>query len=557
MTSANYMSVQEQNKGTQVSKLKMGRITVFSRPNCEYCAEVKSLLDKKGLPYHIYNTADDESYGLWSIYLSGQTSLPQVFLNGFPVGGRQELYRLEDEGKLEQILSLVESTDTSYTLPDVDLNFLENMAKPVKLRNDIEPSDGTQSRDPEELPILQFYKMFFGWWPNCYMYLHHHPDTYKNFIYCTLMSVAGGQAKELLGEDLLCAVAFSTSEAQGCSYCQVHTAATTEHSLELVADLKESDGAGNFDELGKALIGLAGKASLNEVDQSLLDKIYALSPEKGEQYIHAVGQIASVFGFLNCFNDLVSVDIEGGWNKQVQERVSIDIDNHEGTMVGNPTNLNFEIPPSLESFPSMIGKYEAVVGDDLSGYLKEKLGIVPNWILEWFGPYQKRHSFQYVNLMNEAHTSSLTPELRHLISRVAATTKDHKYLAAIEGFMAHNASMDKGKTILRIRSCYNVATGTATTEENALFTESEIAALSCARASSLIPLKTFSAMTDPLVKHFDEKQLIEIFCVCGISGSVQRWSAVAKPEIEPEVEAFYLENELSLETIAAKLPFIA
>ena len=81
--------------------------------------------------------------------------------------------------------------------------------------------------------------MFFGWWPHCYRYLHRYPEAYKSFIYATLMSVAGGQARQLLGEDLLCAVAFSTSEAQGCSYCQIHTAATTEYSLDLVAKLKD------------------------------------------------------------------------------------------------------------------------------------------------------------------------------------------------------------------------------------------------------------------------------------------------------------------------------
>ncbi len=548
----------------RLTSIEFPAIALFTKPDCSFCNRVKALLDGKGVDYACLDTANDATLAKWSTLLSGHFSVPQVFIAGNPIGGAAELERLNESGGLDKVLDIVTSTAKKIEYRrEASSENLDSALIRVKMRKYLEPSDGTQTTEPEELPILHFYKKFFGWWPNCYQYLHRYPEAYKTFIYTTLMSVAGGQARELLGEDLLCAVAFSTSEAQGCSYCQVHTAATTDHSIELVAALKKSrtdsiDPTGVvFSERDLVLTDLAAKASLNEVSDELLARVHALASENASDYIAAVGQITAVFGFLNIFNDLVSVDIEGGWNSRVQSRVTIEIADHAGNTTENPDNLDFDIPPGTESFPGMIKKYESVVGDDHESYLRKNLGFYPNWVDKWHEPYRKRHAYMYVRLMNDPDSSTVSPELRHLMARVAALTKDHEYLAAAEGFMAFHAADDKEAAIARIANCYYAACGTNSELQGPVFNAAERSALALARVSALIPLKTTQGLAKELLANYDQDAIVQLFSFCAVAGSIQRWAAVAKPKIELEVEEFYRSNNLLTSSIYYKLPMLA
>ena len=545
----------------QTTSFELPPVAVFTKPDCGYCKQVKETLDRAGVSYTVFATEEDSDLAKWSVYLTGQVTLPQVVVAGHPLGGAAELGRLEAAGRLGAVIDTATRAGGSGTQRvEPLLQDFDAACSSVRMREFIEPSDGTQSTEPEELPILHFYKMFFGWWPHCYFYLHRYPEAYKTFIYSTLMSVAGGQARQLLGGDLLCAVAFSTSEAQGCSYCQIHTAATTEHSLDLVAKLKDvradriEAGSSGYSELELALAELAGKASLNEVADGLLERVRTLAGDRANDYIEAVGQIASVFGFLNTFNDLTSVDIEGGWNRQVQGKVPIEVANHAGTTTDNPDNLNFDIPKGTESFPGMIEKYERAVGADHEAYLRENLGIYPDWIAKWYAPYQKRHAYMYVRLMNDPDSSVIDPELRHLMARAAALTKDHEYLAAAEGYMAYRAADDRETAVTRIALCYQVACGTDAEPDRSPFTPAERAALALARTSALIPLKTSRKLAGDLLAHYDRDALVQLFSICAVSGLVQRWTAVAKPEVESEVSDFYGSHDLPVGAIHYKLP---
>ena len=536
-------------------------VAVFTRPHCDYCEQARQFLDAAEISYDALATSDDADLARWSQYLTGHTALPQVVVSGYPLGGATELERLQGNGRLDALRdAAAQAAGNGSALIEAPCQDFDAATNNVWMREFIEPSDGTLSTDPEELPILHFYKRFFGWWPHCYLYLHRYPEAYKAFIYTTLMSVAGGQARQLLGEDLLCAVAFSTSEAQGCSYCQIHTAATTQRSLDLVVKLKDlrnnrlANKNSGFTELELALADLAHKASLNTVTAALLDRIRTLAGERADDYIEAVGQIASVFGFLNTFNDLTSVDIEGGWNRRVQSKTPIDVANHAGTTTDNPNNLNFEIPQGTETFPSMIEKYERVVGDNHETYLRKKLGFYPDWVAKWHAPYQKRHAYMYVRLMHAKDSSVIAPELRHLMARTAALAKDHEYLAAAEGFMACQTADDKETAINRIALCYEVACGTDAEPHKSPFTSAERAALTLARTSALIPLKTSRKLADDLLAHYEQDAIVQLFSICGIAGVVQRWAAVAKPVVENEVSDFYRRHKLPLEAIYYKLP---
>ena len=65
-------------------------ITVFSKPGCPYCQKAKDLLKSKDLQFEeIVLGKDTTSVGLFSV--SGQSTVPQVFIDGKHIGGSEEL----------------------------------------------------------------------------------------------------------------------------------------------------------------------------------------------------------------------------------------------------------------------------------------------------------------------------------------------------------------------------------------------------------------------------------------------------------------------------------
>lgn len=545
-----------------MKQLQNDGVIVFTKPNCSYCQTAKDLLKSKGIDFKEIDVNAREYNSLLSSYLSGQNTVPQIFFNQYPVGGEAELQRLEKNGQLDNLLKNITKQDTSIDFPPSDLPIeqLKADVEDVAMREFIPMSDGSRSTDREEIPILKFYSLFFGFWPNTFQYLHHWPLAYKLITYCHTMTVVTGKATQTLGAPLMCAVAFATSQAHGCSYCQVHTAATKgELSLNMVQKLLESQtkGASENKPLGEfeiALAELAGKASTNDVSDELLNKILLLNPTRGEDYIKATAKIASAFGFFNCFNDLVGLEIEGDWHDEVQSKISIDMGKHTPTK-SNPDNLIYDLPKGILTFEDIIDRYETRVGEDYRQYLKANLGIVPNWIEQWWEEdYRSRHSYMYVELMGDGEHTLIKPELKHLMARVAAMVKDHQYLAAIEGFMAYRTADNKAASLKRIEQCYAVAAGIENSQSD-LFSVAEKAALQLALISARVPLITPNKIVAPLKEQYNTSEIIHLITVCGLAGMLQRWTAVIKPEIETDVSQFYRENNLSLDHLTYKFPF--
>ena len=75
-------------------------IKIYSTSWCGPCKNVKRLLDERGLSY---DEIDIEERG-WSrddLYdLTGGRTVPQIVINEKPVGGYDDLLKLDHEGKL-------------------------------------------------------------------------------------------------------------------------------------------------------------------------------------------------------------------------------------------------------------------------------------------------------------------------------------------------------------------------------------------------------------------------------------------------------------------------
>ena len=80
----------------------MPRIQVYTTRWCAYCVRAKALLDSRGLDYEEISLDDDPSFRQRLFDLTGAWTVPQVLIDGRPIGGYVELWQLDRRGELER-----------------------------------------------------------------------------------------------------------------------------------------------------------------------------------------------------------------------------------------------------------------------------------------------------------------------------------------------------------------------------------------------------------------------------------------------------------------------
>lgn len=87
----------------------MNVIVIYTKKYCPFCIRAKNLLDKKKLHYKEIPIDNDADLKQEMIEKSGRHTVPQIFIGGQPIGGCDDLYQLEEEGKLDEMLQNNES----------------------------------------------------------------------------------------------------------------------------------------------------------------------------------------------------------------------------------------------------------------------------------------------------------------------------------------------------------------------------------------------------------------------------------------------------------------
>ena len=88
----------------------MTSVEIYTQHYCPYCNWAKELLSRKGVHFHeIDVTGNGEIRQQMSARANGRTTVPQIFIGGTHVGGCDDLYALEDAGKLDALLARDES----------------------------------------------------------------------------------------------------------------------------------------------------------------------------------------------------------------------------------------------------------------------------------------------------------------------------------------------------------------------------------------------------------------------------------------------------------------
>jgi len=83
----------------------MPSITIYTKSWCPYCSAAKRLLEDKGAAFtEIDIEKTPEARAEMIQKANGRTTVPQIFIGDRHVGGCDDLYALDDRGRLEPLL---------------------------------------------------------------------------------------------------------------------------------------------------------------------------------------------------------------------------------------------------------------------------------------------------------------------------------------------------------------------------------------------------------------------------------------------------------------------
>ncbi len=84
----------------------MALIDIYTIRYCPYCEEAKELLSRKGVTFQEIDATGNRDIRKAMIErANGRSTYPQIFIGATHVGGCDDLYALEDAGKLDPLLA--------------------------------------------------------------------------------------------------------------------------------------------------------------------------------------------------------------------------------------------------------------------------------------------------------------------------------------------------------------------------------------------------------------------------------------------------------------------
>jgi glutaredoxin 3 len=84
----------------------MKPVEIYTSPICGYCHAAKRLLTQKGVAFTEIDVSRDPAQRSTMMQRSnGGRTVPQIFIGGTHVGGCDDLYALDQAGKLDPLLA--------------------------------------------------------------------------------------------------------------------------------------------------------------------------------------------------------------------------------------------------------------------------------------------------------------------------------------------------------------------------------------------------------------------------------------------------------------------
>jgi glutaredoxin 3 len=86
----------------------MADIDIYTIRYCPFCADAKELLTRKGVAFHEIDASGNREVRKEMIERAdGRSTFPQIFIAGTHVGGCDDLYALDEAGRLDPLLAKI------------------------------------------------------------------------------------------------------------------------------------------------------------------------------------------------------------------------------------------------------------------------------------------------------------------------------------------------------------------------------------------------------------------------------------------------------------------
>jgi glutaredoxin 3 len=88
----------------------MAQVIIYTTSYCPYCTGAKALLRSKKIKFAEIDVTQDRERREEMERLSQQHTVPQIFIDGRPIGGYDDARRLDAKGELDVLLGVSENT---------------------------------------------------------------------------------------------------------------------------------------------------------------------------------------------------------------------------------------------------------------------------------------------------------------------------------------------------------------------------------------------------------------------------------------------------------------
>lgn len=83
----------------------MQKVTIYTTNYCGYCSRAKSMLKQLKIPYTEVDVEGDDAKRDWLVKVTGQMTVPQIFIGEEPIGGFTDMQALHNAGELMEKLN--------------------------------------------------------------------------------------------------------------------------------------------------------------------------------------------------------------------------------------------------------------------------------------------------------------------------------------------------------------------------------------------------------------------------------------------------------------------
>ncbi|RST31853.1 glutaredoxin 3 [Sphingomonas ginkgonis] len=83
----------------------MAKVEMYLKTTCPYCVRAQQLLAHKGVDLVAYNIDAGGPKREEMIQRAGRMTVPQIFIDDQHVGGCDDLFALERQGRLDELLA--------------------------------------------------------------------------------------------------------------------------------------------------------------------------------------------------------------------------------------------------------------------------------------------------------------------------------------------------------------------------------------------------------------------------------------------------------------------